>query len=124
MRRSIKRPPLRYRRRMPRPKRHILICANDRGPGHPRGSCAEKGSQAFVGKMKDLVRDAGLRGEVIVSRTGCLKHCSLGVTAAVYPENVWYGRVAESDLEELCASHLRDGRVVERLLMPDDAPWE
>jgi len=109
---------------MPPPKRHLLICSNDRGAGHPRGSCGEKGSEKLVGLMKDLVREYGLKDSVIVSRTGCLKHCSLGVTAAVYPENVWYQQVGEGDLREICERHLRDGAPIERLRLPDDAPWE
>jgi len=109
---------------MPRPLRHLLICSNNRGPGHPRGSCGEKGSERFVGEVKDFIRENGLQGQVLVSRTGCLKHCSLGVTAAVYPDNVWYGGVREGDLKELCETHLRDGSVVGRLLLPEDAPWE
>jgi (2Fe-2S) ferredoxin len=74
--------------------------------------------------MKDLIRENGLTDTVLVSRTGCLKHCSLGVTAAVYPENVWYQGVRETDLEEICRTHLKDGSPVERLRMPEDAPWE
>ena len=74
--------------------------------------------------MKDLLRESGLKDRVLVSRTGCLKHCSLGVTAAVYPENVWYHGVAAHDLLEICESHLRNGVPVERLRMPKDAPWE
>ena len=109
---------------MPLPERHILICANDRGPGHPRGSCGEKGSEKFIGVMKDLIRERGLRDRVLVSRTGCLKHCSLGVTAAVYPENVWYQKVTSDDLVEICDSHLAKGVPVDRLLMSKDAPWE
>jgi (2Fe-2S) ferredoxin len=109
---------------MPRPQRHLLICTNNRGPGHPRGSCGEKGSEKFIGVMKDLIRDRGLKERVLVSRTGCLKHCSLGVTAAVYPENVWYQGVTADDLAEICESHLENGERVERLLLPDDAPWE
>ena len=109
---------------MPRPLRHLLICSNNRGSGHPRGSCGEKGSEKFVGLMKDLIRERGLAGKVLVSRTGCLKHCSLGVTAAVYPDNIWYGGVGEADLNEICETHLRDGAVIERLLLPEDAPWE
>jgi len=109
---------------MPYPERHLLICAYNRGPGHPRGSCGEKGSEKFVGVMKDLIRERGLRDRVLVSRTGCLKHCSLGVTAAVYPENVWYQQVTEGDLVEICDSHLAKGERVERLLMPEGAPWE
>ncbi len=109
---------------MPRPERHLLICANDRGPGHPRGSCAEKGGLKLVGLMKDLIREHGLKDKVLATRTGCLKHCSQGVTAAVYPENVWYRGVTEDDLAEICASHLSSGKPVARLLLPDDAPWE
>lgn len=109
---------------MPSPTRHLLICTNHRGPAHPRGSCGEKGSEALAGQMKDLIRDRGLKGSVLVSRTGCLKHCSIGVTAVVYPDNVWYQQVEEKDLVEICESHLRDGRPVDRLRMSEDARWE
>ena len=109
---------------MPLPQRHLLICSNQRGPGHPRGSCGEKGGEEFVGLMKDLIRESGLKDRVLVSRTGCLKHCSLGVTAAVYPDNVWYHGVTEHDLKEICQTHLKNGAPIERLLMPKDAPWE
>jgi (2Fe-2S) ferredoxin len=109
---------------MPRPKRHLLICSNNRGPGHPRGSCGEKGGERLVGLVKDLIRETGLKEQVLVSRTGCLKHCRLGITAAVYPDNVWYQGVTESDLREICESHLAKGEKVARLLLPDEAPWE
>jgi (2Fe-2S) ferredoxin len=109
---------------MPTPKRHLLICSNNRGPAHPRGSCGEKGGETFVGLVKDLIRGSGLKETVLVSRTGCLKHCSLGVTAAVYPDNVWYQGVQEADLKEICESHLQHGTPVERLRMPEDARWE
>jgi len=109
---------------MSRPERHLLICANNRGPGHPRGSCGEKGSENFVGLVKDFIRENGLKETVLVSRTGCLKHCSLGVTAAVYPENVWYGGLGEGDLGEICRSHLAKGIPVDRLRLPEDSPWE
>jgi len=78
----------------------------------------------MVGLMKDLIRERGLKDKVLVSRTGCLKHCSLGVTAAVYPDNVWYQGVGEADLGEICEKHLEGGAPVARLLMPEDAPWE
>ncbi|MEO8501685.1 MAG: hypothetical protein ABI565_12270 [Vicinamibacteria bacterium] len=74
--------------------------------------------------MKDLIRAKGLRERVLVTRTGCLKHCSLGVTAVVYPENVWYAGVKERDLEEICEVHLQNGSVIDRLLLPIDAEWE
>ncbi|MEO8359302.1 MAG: (2Fe-2S) ferredoxin domain-containing protein [Vicinamibacteria bacterium] len=109
---------------MPRPTRHLLICTNDRGKDHPRGSCAEKGSETYIGVMKDLLRKNNLRDTVLVSRTGCLKHCSLGPTAVVYPDNVWYGGVQQKDLEEICELHLKNGEGIGRLVIDDEAPWE
>lgn len=74
--------------------------------------------------MKDLLRKNDMRETVLVSRTGCLKHCSLGPVAVVYPDNVWYRGVKEKHLEEICASHLKEGKVIERLVIDDEAPWE
>jgi len=108
---------------LPKPERHVLVCLNARPAGNPKGSCAEKGSEALYARLKDLVRERGLKDRVIVSRTSCLKHCSRGITLAVYPEGVWYAGVVDADLEEICAAHLRDGKPLERLLMPD-IPWE
>lgn len=108
---------------MPKPERHVFVCLNSRPAGHPKGSCGEKGSETVFEKLKTLVKEKGLRDRVIVNRTNCLKHCSRGITVAVYPDNVWYAGVGESDLAELCEAHLDGGRSLERLLMPD-IPWE
>ncbi len=108
---------------MPTPERQVLVCVNQRPPGHPKGSCAEKGSQQLFDRLKALLHERGLDRRVMVNRTYCLKHCSRGPTVAVQPDNVWYAGVAPEDLDEICASHLEGGRPVERLRMPD-IPWE
>jgi (2Fe-2S) ferredoxin len=108
---------------MPKPERQVLVCTNTRPPGNPKGSCGEKGSEALVETLKGRVREAGLAGRVIVNRTSCLKHCSRGITVAVQPDNVWYSAVTPADLPEICDAHLREGRPLERLFMPD-IPWE
>lgn len=108
---------------MPKPERHVLVCLNVRPADNPKGSCGQKGSEAVFDALKAMVKERGLGDRIIVNRTNCLKHCSQGITVAVYPDNVWYARVQTSDLEEIFQSHLREGRPVERLLMPD-IPWE
>jgi (2Fe-2S) ferredoxin len=108
---------------MPKPLRHVLVCLNQRAPGNPKGSCGEKGSEAVLTGLKEAVAQAGLKETVMVVGTRCLKHCSRGVTVAVYPENVWYGGVKLEDVEPICESHLRRGEPIERLFMPD-IPWE
>lgn len=112
-----------YIGRMARPRRHVLVCLNQRAPGNPKGSCGEKGSEAVLTRLKEAVAEAGLRETVMVVGTRCLKHCSRGVTVAVYPENVWYAGVKPEDLPELCDVHLRGGQPIQRLFMPD-IPWE
>jgi (2Fe-2S) ferredoxin len=107
---------------LPKPSRHVLVCTNTRPPGNPKGSCGEKGGEALFEQLKALARERGL-SDVIVNRTNCLKHCSRGIAVAVQPDNVWYAAVKADDLGELCEAHLREGRAVERLLMPD-IPWE
>ena len=108
---------------MPKPERQILVCTNLRPPGSRKACCADKGSEALYERLKDLVRERGLRDRIMVTRTGCLKHCSRGITVVVQPDNVFYAGVTEADLETICASHLEGGRPVERLFMPD-IPWE
>jgi (2Fe-2S) ferredoxin len=36
----------------------------------------------------------------------------------VYPEAVWYTYVDDADIDEIVDSHLKNGQVVERLLLP------
>ena len=40
--------------------------------------------------------------------------------AVVYPEAVWYTFVDKDDIDEIVDSHLKNGQVVERLLLPPD----
>jgi (2Fe-2S) ferredoxin len=108
---------------MPKPERQVLVCTNSRPAGNPKGSCAEKGSEALYEELRARVKERGLGKRVIVNRTSCLKHCSRGITVAVQPDNVWYAAVRTADLDEIIDRHLEGGASVERLLMPD-IPWE
>jgi len=108
---------------VPKPERHVLVCINERPADNPKGCCAAKGSVALFEQLKAMTRERGLGSSVIVSRTSCLKHCSRGITVAVYPDNVWYAGVTPADLAEICDSHLGEGVPVARLAMPD-IPWE
>ena len=98
--------------------RHIFFCLNDRKNGED--SCAHHDAQEGFDRCKLLVKAAGLAGpgKVRVNKAGCLDRCSAGPVAVVYPEAVWYTYVDASDIDEIVESHLKNGRVVERLLTP------
>ena len=109
---------------MPKPKVQILVCVNERPPESKRPSCGPRGGLEVYRRFKDRVREMKIRDWVMLTRTGCLKHCSRGITVAIWPYNLWYQGVTLEDVEEiLTSSVLGDGKEVERLRMPDQ-PWE
>jgi (2Fe-2S) ferredoxin len=99
--------------------RHIFFCLNERKGGE--GCCAQLQAQQAFDHCKLLVKVAGLAGagQVRVNKAGCLDRCSAGPVAVVYPEGVWYSYVDKLDIEEIVESHLKNGRVVERLMTPE-----
>lgn len=101
--------------------RYVFICMNERPPGHPRGSCHERGAVQLAERFAMLLMDKDLVNNVRIIRTSCLDTCEAGVTLAVYPDDVWYGRVSAEDVEEIVERHFVGGEPVERLTLgPDD----
>jgi len=106
---------------MPKPERHIIVCTNQRPPGHPKEHCQGKGSydvlQAFLAEL-----DArSLLGRVIVTGSTCLGPCGEGPTAIVYPDSTWYGRLTPEDAKTIVESHIVADQPVERLQIPESA---
>ncbi|WNO05146.1 (2Fe-2S) ferredoxin domain-containing protein [Rhodoferax mekongensis] len=99
-------------------ERHIFFCLNERKNGED--CCAHHNAQEGFDLCKQLVKEAGLSGpgQVRVNKAGCLDRCAAGPVAVVYPEAVWYTFVDAQDIEEIVESHLKNGKVVERLLTP------
>lgn len=99
-------------------KAHVFVCTNERPPGHPRGDCKSKGSEALVKAFKEEVSKAGLGGAVRAQKAGCLDTCEFGPSCVVYPDGVWYGHVKPEDVAEIVQSHLVNGIPVDRLKIP------
>jgi (2Fe-2S) ferredoxin len=99
---------------------HVFFCLNQRSNGE--ACCAQHDAQAAFDHCKSLVKAEGLAGPggVRINKAGCLDRCAGGPVAVVYPEAVWYTYVDHSDIDEIVAEHLKNGRVVERLLLPPD----
>ncbi len=99
-------------------KHHIFFCLNQRANGE--ACCADHGAQQAFDRCKALVKEKGLSGpgQVRVNKAGCLDRCAGGPVAVVYPEAVWYTFVDPSDIDEIVESHLKNGKVVERLVLP------
>ncbi len=95
-------------------RHHVFVCEGKR--------CAARGGGKVLDEFKDLVKHGKLEG-VRVTRCGCVKVCKeteregeFSPVVVVYPEGVWYKNVSVRDVSEIASEHLREGRVVERLL--------
>ena len=89
--------------------RHVFVCTS--GETCPLQADTEK----YVKTLRAGVQKANLQGAVRVNKAGCFSQCGHGPMIVVYPENVWYAGVRESDLEEILTSHIIGGYPVERL---------
>ena len=101
-------------------QRHIFFCLNQRINGE--SSCGDHGAKAGFDHCKARISAAGMNGPggVRVNKAGCLDRCAGGPVAVVYPEGTWYTFVDSSDIDEIVDQHLVGGKVVERLVLPDD----
>jgi nitrite reductase/ring-hydroxylating ferredoxin subunit/(2Fe-2S) ferredoxin len=90
-------------------ERHVFVCTSGE-------TCPEQGDvEKFVKILRERARAVGKPADVRINKAGCFSQCGHGPMIVVYPDNVWYARVTESDLDEILTSHLVGGRPVERL---------
>ena len=102
---------------MPKPDKFVFVCINQRDPEHPRPSCINNGAgDVFTALREEQGRR--LLTDVKIVAGGCMEACMVGPVIAVFPDDVWYGGVIESDVPEIM-DHLEGGPPVERLLIGD-----
>ena len=101
-------------------ERHVFFCCNQRTNG--KQCCADSGAVKVRDYAKDRIKELKMSGpgKVRVNMAGCLDRCSQGPVIVVYPAETWYTYVDESDVDEIINEHLVNGRVVERLLLPEE----
>jgi (2Fe-2S) ferredoxin len=101
-------------------KHYLFVCTNKRPDHAPKGSCAARGAVEVHAALKEGARKAGLAEvEVRPCTSSCLDVCWVGPAIAVEPDGYFYGRVTLGDVPEILDA-LRDGRRVERLVLPPE----
>jgi (2Fe-2S) ferredoxin len=102
---------------MPFREQYLFVCTNRRADGHPKGSCAEKGSETLVVRLKEALAQRGINKTLVrACSSSCLDLCEHGIAVLHEPRHVAYERVTLEDVDEL-ADAVSQGRVVERLVV-------
>ena len=96
---------------------HLFVCTQQKPEGV--SSCPDSGSYAVLNGLDREIQARGLGRDVQVTTCGCMGLCDEGPVMVVYPEGVWYRRVQPSDIPEIVAQHLLEGKPVDRLIWND-----
>lgn len=98
-------------------RHHVFVCTQNKPEGVT--SCPSSGSMNILGALYGELGKQGLSDEVQVTSCGCLGLCDEGPVMIIYPEGVWYRKLAPSDVQEIVSSHLHGGTVVTRVQWND-----
>ena len=79
-------------------------------------TCPKKGSKEIMQAFIRSIRRAGLEDQVEVVARGCFGLCNIAPNLYIEPDGIWYSRFTLKDVPVIVRQHLRNNRLVKRLV--------
>ena len=87
-------------------EKHVFVCTSGK-------TCPRQGSLDLLSSLRKELRAREPRGEIRISKSGCMAQCGHGPMVVVYPDDLWYSAVRVDDAAALIESVL-EGVPLER----------
>ena len=91
-------------------KKHILVCG---GTG-----CTSSKSPKIIEMLNEKLKFEKIK-DVEVIQTGCFGLCAKGPIVIIRPEDIFYALVVPEDANDIIDIHIKQGKIVDRLLCKD-----
>lgn len=96
-------------------ERHILACTGNH--------CNQKGAAQVINRLRFELMRRKMNDRIMLNTCGTIDLCDIGPNIVIYPDNIVYSNVTESDIPDI-VKFLDGGPVVERLVTSPSAPAE
>lgn len=96
-------------------ERHVLVCTGSH--------CLQKGTNPVLNRLRFELMRRKLNVKVHLNTCGSIDLCDIGPNMVVYPDNIVYSNIQESDIPDI-VKFFQGGPVVERLILDPGTPAE